>query len=92
MNTTPTAVTNAANLALFMVNFSQRLLYDLRPADPQCSILDLKALYRGAKYVAEAIKLLPEKPDPILLAQSQPIAVSRIHRTHSFYRYNWRRY
>ena len=82
MNTTPTAVTNAANLALFMVNFSQRLLYDLRPADPACSILDLKALYRGAKYVAEAIKWLPEKPEPILLAYitSRLAALGRIHR------------
>jgi putative transposase len=33
MNTTETAVTNAANLALFMVNVSQRLLADLRPTD-----------------------------------------------------------
>jgi IS4 transposase len=81
MNTSETAVTNAANLALFMVNFSQRLLDDLRPADPACSILDLKALYRGAKYVTEAIKLLPEKPEPILLARifSRLAALGRIH-------------
>jgi putative transposase len=65
-----------------MVNFSQRLLYDLRPTDPACSILDLKALYRGAKYVAETIKLLPEKPEPILLAHitSRLAALGRIHR------------
>jgi len=31
MNVSATAVTNAANLALFMVNVSQRLLSDLRP-------------------------------------------------------------
>ena len=81
MNTTETAVTNAANLALFMVNFSQRLLADLRTADPECSILDLKALCRGAKYVAEAIKMLPEKPEPILLARifSRLAALGRIH-------------
>jgi hypothetical protein len=81
MNTTETAVTNAANLALFMVNFSQRLLADLRSADPECSILDLKALCRGAKYVAEAIKMLPEKPEPILLARifSRLAALGRIH-------------
>jgi len=29
----------------------------------------LKAHFRGRKYVSETIKLLPEKPDPILLAQ-----------------------
>ena len=81
MNVSETAVTNAANLALFMVNFSQRLLRDLRPADPECSILDLKALCRGTKYVAEAIKMLPEKPEPILLARifSRLAALGRIH-------------
>ncbi len=81
MNTTETAVTNAANLALFMVNVSQRLLADLRPTDPECSILDLKALCRGAKYVAEAIKMLPEKPEPILLARifHRLAALGRIH-------------
>jgi len=81
MNTAETAVTNAANLALFMVNFSQRLLADLRTADPQCSILDLKALCRGAKYVAEAINMLPEKPEPILSARifSRLAALGRIH-------------
>jgi putative transposase len=81
MNTSQTAVTNAANLALFMVNFSQRVLYELRPADPECSILDLKALCRGTKYVTEAIKMLPEKPEPILLAGifSRLAALGRIH-------------
>lgn len=67
MNTSPTAVTNAANLALFMVTFSERLLHRLRPADPECSILDLKAFCPGSKYVTETIKMLPEKPEPILL-------------------------
>lgn len=81
MNTTATAVTNAANLALFMVNVSQRLLADLRPTDPECSVLDLKALCRGAKYVTEAIKMLPEKPEPILLTRifRRLTALGRIH-------------
>lgn len=81
MNTSEIAVTNAANLALFMVNFSQRLLYERRPADPEGSILDLKALCRGTKYVTEAIKMLPEKPEPILLARifSRLAALGRIH-------------
>ena len=64
MNISETAVTNAANLSLFMVNVSQHLLADLRITDPDCSVLDLKALYRGAKYVTEAIKMLPQKPIP----------------------------
>lgn len=81
MNTTETAVTNAANLALFMVNVSQRLLVDLRPTDPECSILDLKALCRGAKYITAAIEMLPEKPEPILLARifRRLTALGRIH-------------
>ena len=81
MNVSETAVTNAANLSLFMVNLSQRLLGDLRSTDPECSILDLKALYRGTKYVAEAIEMLPTKPEPILLARifNKLAALGRIH-------------
>lgn len=81
MNVSETAVTNAASLSLFMVNVSQRLLGDLRPDNPDCSVLDLKALCRGAKYVSEAIKLLPEKPEPIVLARifKQLTALGRIH-------------
>jgi DDE superfamily endonuclease len=69
MNVTETAVTNAANLAVFMVNVSHRLLRDLRQSDPAAGILDLKAQCRGYKYVTETIKMLPETPTPILLAQ-----------------------
>ena len=39
MNVSETAVTNAANLSLFMVNVSQRLLGDLPPANPDDSVL-----------------------------------------------------
>ena len=69
MNVTPIGVTNAANLSLFMVNVSYRLQADVRPRDPDYSILDLKADCRGCKYVEETIKMLPEKPEPILLGQ-----------------------
>jgi hypothetical protein len=81
MNISETTVTNAANLSLFMVNVSQHLLGDLRLTDPDCSILDLKALYRGAKYVTEAIKMLPQKPEPVLLAHifTRLTALGRIH-------------
>ncbi len=51
MNVTATAVTNAANLALFMVNVVYVLLRDLRQRDPHWSVLDLKAYCRGYKYV-----------------------------------------
>jgi putative transposase len=69
MTVTQTTVTNAANLSLFMVNLAALLLRDFRQLNPQFGVLDLKAHFRGRKYVAETIKLLPEKPDPILLAQ-----------------------
>ena len=69
MNVKPAAVTNAANLSFFMVNFSSILLHCFRETNPEFSILDLKSHYRGCRYVSETIKLLPQKPDAILLAQ-----------------------
>ena len=81
MNVTPTALTNAANLSLFMVNVSYRLLRDFRQSDPDYSVLDLKADCRGYKYVDETIKMLPEKPEPVLLAQifHKVACLGRIH-------------
>ncbi len=48
-----------------MVNVSQILLIHFRKFNPDFSITDLKALFRGYKYVEETIKLLPVKPDPV---------------------------
>ena len=81
MHVTPTGVTNAANLALFMVNVAYRLRAGLHPPDPDYSVLDLKADCRGYKYVEETIKLLPEKPEPVLLAKmlNQVACLGRIH-------------
>jgi putative transposase len=81
MNVTPTGITNAANLSLFMVNVAYRLQADVRQRDPDYSILDLKADCRGYTYVEETIKLLPEKPEPVLLGQIlQKVAcLGRIH-------------
>jgi hypothetical protein len=69
MNVKETAVTNAANLSFFMVNFSYALLKPFRKYDQEYSILDLKSHYRGLRYATETIKMLPEKPDAILLAE-----------------------
>src|SRR5919197_2296008 len=69
MNVTPTGVTNAANLALCMVNVAYRLRRDRHPRDPDDSVLDLSADGRGSKNVEQSIKLLPVKPEPILLAK-----------------------
>jgi putative transposase len=69
MNIKEMAVTNAANLSFFMVNFSSILLRRFRQHNPEFGILDLKSHYRGCRYVSETIKLLPQKPDGILLAK-----------------------
>jgi putative transposase len=81
MNVTQTAVTNAANLALFMVDVSQVLMYEYRRDDPHFSILDLKAYYRGYRYVTETIQMLPQKPDDNLVFQlfHKVAALGRIH-------------
>jgi putative transposase len=80
-NVTPTGVTNAANLSLFMVNVAYCLRADSPAREPDYSVLDLKADYRGYKYVEETIKMLPEKPEPILLAKmlNQVAGLGRIH-------------
>jgi DDE superfamily endonuclease len=81
MNVTSPGVTNAANLSLFMVNVAYRLRADGQPCAPDYSVLDLKADCRGYKYVEEMIKMLPEKPEPILLAKilNQVTGLGHIH-------------
>jgi putative transposase len=82
MNVKETPVTNAINLSLFMVSVAQVLLRDLRQEDSTVNVLDLKAFYRGHKYVAETLKLLPQKPDPILLGTIFD-RISRLGRVHN---------
>jgi putative transposase len=81
MNVTPTGVTNAAHLSLFMVHVAYCLRADGHSRDPDYSVLDLKADCRGYKYVEETIKMLPEKPEPVLLAKilNQVARLGRIH-------------
>jgi putative transposase len=43
MNLSQTAVTNAANLAFFMVNLSHHLLSRFRQNNPDSGVIDLKA-------------------------------------------------
>ena len=58
-----------------MVNVSLLLMSKFRQSDPDFNVLDLKAYYRGYKYTSEMIKILPQKPDAILVEQlSQKIA------------------
>jgi hypothetical protein len=81
MNVEQTPVTNAANLSLLMVSLSQVLLDQYRSSDPAFSVLDLKAHYRGYRYVTETIKLFPQKPDDILLSAilNHVACLGRIH-------------
>ena len=81
MNVTATGVTNAANLSLCMVNGAYCLQAQGRQQDSGYSILDLKADWRGYKYVEETIQMLPEKPEPILLHQilTKVAGLGRIH-------------
>jgi len=69
MNVKETPVTNAANLAFCMVTIAQILRRQWQPTQPNFSVLDLKAHFRGLKYVAETLKLLPQKPEPIVYQQ-----------------------
>jgi hypothetical protein len=81
MNVTPTGVTTAAHLSLFMVNVAYRLRADGHLRDPDDRVLDLQADCRGDKYVEETIQRLPEKPEPVLLAKilNQVAGLGRIH-------------
>ena len=69
MNVNEVPLTNALNLSLFMVNLSQVLLREFRHTNPESGIIDLKAYFRATKYFEETIKMLPQKPEPILLDQ-----------------------
>ena len=57
MNVSQTVVTQAANLSFFMVNMSYYLLNKDKEEHNPKSILDLKAVCRGDKYVREIVKL-----------------------------------
>ena len=81
MNVTPTGVTHAAHLSLFMVNVAYCLRAGGQARDPDDSVLALKTDCRGYKYVEETIQRLPEKPEPVLLAKilTQVASLGRIH-------------
>jgi putative transposase len=83
MNVTPTGVTNAAHLSLCMVNVAYHLQADVRQRDPDYRILDVNADCRGYTYVEETIKMLPEKPAPVLLGEilHKVAGLGRIHTT-----------
>jgi len=70
-------VTNAANIAFFMVNLSQSLLLTSETE----SINDLKSSYHGLRYLNEILKCLPKNSD-IIKSNSlneRILALGRIH-------------
>jgi putative transposase len=69
MNVKKTPVNNAVNLAFFMVNLSHDLINKVHKNNPLFGVQDLKAYFRAGKYLDETLKLIPEKPDPILIQQ-----------------------
>jgi hypothetical protein len=74
-------VYNSANLSMFMVNVSQALMRPMRVQWPAFSVNDLKAWFRGRKYVVETLKLLPEMPDALFIDQvvSQMAELGRVN-------------
>jgi len=81
MTVNQTPVYNSANLAMFMVNLSHALIRPMRTQWPEGSVNDLKAWFRGRKYVVETLKLLPEMPEPIFIDQAiaQVAALGRVN-------------
>jgi putative transposase len=81
MSVKETPVYNSAHLAMFMVNVSQALMRPMRAQWPAFSVNDLKAWFRGRKYVVETLKLLPAMPDALFIDQgvSQMAALGRVN-------------
>ena len=81
MTVNQTPVYNSANLAMFMINLAHALIRPIRTQWPACSVNDLKAWFRGRKYVVETLKLLPEMPEPIFIDQAiaQVAALGRVN-------------
>ena len=67
MNIKEIPINNAANLSMFMVNVSAKLRMMFGSEHPGFGVLDLKARYRGHKYLHETLKILPQKPEPIVI-------------------------
>jgi len=67
MNVKEMPVSNAANLSMFMVNVSAKLREMFGSESPGFGVLDLKARYRGQKYLQETLKMLPQKPEKIVI-------------------------
>ena len=54
---------------MFIVNVAAKLREMSGTEHPGVSILDIKACYRELKYLQETLKMLLQKPEPILIEQ-----------------------
>jgi putative transposase len=56
-------------------------MFEIIQDNPESGIVDLKAYYRGFRYVREMLKMLPGRPEPILLGRifAKLTSLSRIH-------------
>ena len=84
MNIKKQPVHNFANLSMFMVSVSQQLIQRRRSKIPDFSVNDLKAEFRGRKYVTELIKLLPNMPNELLMNDffAKIESIGRINSSH----------
>lgn len=69
MNVKQTPINNAVGLAFFMVNLSALLVQHFRHDIPDFGILDLKAHFHSRRFLSEALNLLPDSADTLLLRQ-----------------------
>jgi putative transposase len=76
------AVTNAVGVSFFVGNLSEYLLGSLRERFPGAGVSDLKCYYRGRRYVAEALKCLPELADGIVCERAME-AMCRLGLSHA---------
>jgi putative transposase len=81
MNTQEIPVSNAANLALFMVTFSQLLMPKIKGLASE-SVLDLKTVFRARKYTRRIINSLGITSDEFLMDDRifQAAEIGRIHK------------
>jgi putative transposase len=80
MNVKETQVSNATNLSLFMVTFSQLLLPQIANFNSE-SMLDLKMVFRARKYTRRIINSLGLNADEFLINDPvfQAAEIGRIH-------------
>ena len=67
MNVKEIPVRTAANLSMFRVNVSAKRREQLGSEHSGYGVLDVKVRYRGLKYLQETLKILPQKPETIVI-------------------------